>query len=63
MLTSPVPSTPKTSKTPTVASQSVIASQPTVVASPKTTFVRDDEEDYGGSTEVDEVDTEDEIDM
>jgi hypothetical protein len=35
-----------------------------VVASPKTSVVKDEEEeDYGGSTEVDEVDTEDEIDM
>ncbi len=62
MLTSPI-SEPKTSKAPTVASHSATSSQPTVVASPKTTLVNDDDEDYGGSTEVDEVDTEDEIDM
>ncbi|XP_046463298.1 DNA repair protein XRCC1-like [Daphnia pulex] len=65
--TCPTP-TPQTSKAATVVPQSptVAASckPTTVVASPKTSVVKDEEEeDYGGSTEVDEVDTEDEIDM
>ncbi|KAI9559746.1 D repair protein XRCC1 [Daphnia sinensis] len=30
---------------------------------PKTSKIKEDEDDYGGSTEVDEVDTDDEIDM
>lgn len=34
-----------------------------ICATPKTSKVKEDEDDYGGSTEVDEVDTDDEIDM
>ena len=36
---------------------------PSVHTSSKTNLVEPEEEDYGGSTEVDEVDTDDEIDM
>lgn len=34
-----------------------------ICVTPKTSKVKEDEDDYGGSTEVDEVDTDDEIDM
>ncbi|XP_057365407.1 DNA repair protein XRCC1-like isoform X2 [Daphnia carinata] len=34
-----------------------------ICITPKTSTVKEDEDDYGGSTEVDEVDTDDEIDM
>lgn len=34
-----------------------------ICTTPKTSTVKQEEDDYGGSTEVDEVDTDDEIDM
>ncbi len=61
----PTPTANTSNKAATVVPQSAIASSKptTVVASSKTSDVKDEEEDYGGSTEVDEVDTEDEIEM